>query len=211
MNYTEITATIQSYLETTETDFVSYIDQFIKSAEEHIRRSAQLPVSRKNVTGTMTSGNQYLSTPEDFLASYSLAVVNSDVFYYLEEKEVSFIREAYTTVADTAPPKYYALFDHNTFILGPTPDAAYPTELHYYYDEESIVDAAGGTTWIGDNAENALLYGALVQGYTYLKGEADLIAQYQSEYDTALSELQLLVEGRNRKDTYTSPNQRFPT
>ena len=168
-------------------------------------------MSRRNVTGSLTTDNQYLSTPADFLAAYSLAVIVSGVHEYLLEKEVNFIREAYPTAATSGTPKYYALFDHNTFIVGPTPDSDYATELHYYYDEESIVDAAGGTTWIGDNAENALLYGTLLQGYTFLKGEPDLMATYQAEYDRGLAELQLLVEGRNRKDTYREPNQRFTT
>lgn len=196
MNYSQLVQLIQDYTENSETSFVSNIPNFVRQAEERVFRSVMLPELRKNATASTTSGNQYLARPTDFLSVFSLAVVDGSGNYsYLVDKDVNFIREAYPAPTSTGLPKYYAQFDgdftsppsQGNFILGPTPDAAYTVELHYYYDPPSIVDS--GTSWLGDNAETVLLYGSLIEAYTYMKGEADLIAQYTSRYNEALGQL----------------------
>ncbi len=199
MNYTQLVAEIESY---TENQFqVADINTFIDQAEQRIYNSVQLPALRKNVTGNVTINNNYLSAPSDWLATFSLAVIDAAGNYtYLLDKDVNFIREAYRKITDTGLPVYYALFDQNTFLLGPTPDASYNMELHYYYYPESIVTA--GTTWLGDNFDSALLYGALLEAYTYMKGEADVIAGYQKRYDEAMFLLKQLGDGKNRRDSY---------
>jgi hypothetical protein len=207
MNYTQLSAALQQYLETEETSFVNNIPTFVRQAEERIYRSVQIPELRKNVTGTMTSGNQYLARPTDFLSAFSMAVVDGDGDYnYLYDKDVNFIREAYPRASTTGLPKYYAQFDgdqtgvsQGNFILGPTPNANYTVELHYYYDPPSIVDT--GTSWLGDNAETALLYGSLVEAYTYLKGDADMLQLYITRYNEAM--LQLFgIDLRSKRDDY---------
>ena len=199
MNYTQLVAEIESY---TENQFqVADINTFIDQAEQRIYNSVQLPALRKNVTGNVTINNNYLSAPSDWLATFSLAVIDAAGNYtYLLDKDVNFIRESYRKITDTGLPVYYALFDQNTFLLGPTPDASYNMELHYYYYPESIVTA--GTTWLGDNFDSALLYGALLEAYTYMKGEADVIAGYQKRYDEAMFLLKQLGDGKNRRDSY---------
>ena len=190
MNYSELVQAVKDYTENTETTFVNNIDMFIRQAEERIFRDVQIPELRKNVTGNISSGNQYLARPADFLTTLSLAVISGGEFTYLLEKEVNFIREAYPSASTTGAPKYYAIFDGDTsgsngnFILGPTPDAAYDIELHYYYDPPSIVTST--TSWLGDNAEAALLYGTLYEAYTFMKGEPDVLQNYQQRYQSAL-------------------------
>ena len=207
MNYTELVTEIQSYVENT---FVTAdINTFIEQAEQRIYNTVQLPALRKNVTGTLTLGNKYLGIPSDWLSTFSLAVVDGSGNYeYLLNKDVNFIRQAYPSPSDTGIPKYYAIFDDSAFILGPTPDSGYSTELHYYYYPESIVTAS--TTWLGDNFDSVLLYGALLEAYTYMKGEADVIAEYQKRYDEALALLKQLGDGKNRQDTYRSGQVRVP-
>jgi hypothetical protein len=175
---------------------------------------------RKNVTGTVTVNNKYLSCPEDFLAPYSLAVIDATGAYeYLLNKDVNFIRQAYPLPTDTAIPKYYALFGPTTtvgpspsitnelsFILGPTPDTTYSVELHYYYFPESITTA--GTTWLGDNFDTVLLYGSLVEAYTYMKGEQDLVVLYDTKYKEALALAKRLGDGLERSDAYRSGQYR---
>jgi hypothetical protein len=199
MNYTQLVTEIQSY---TENQFqTDDINTFIKEAEQRIYNSVQFPAIRRNKTGTTTIGNKYLTCPPDWLATFSLAVIDASGNYsYLLDKDVNFIRAAYPQPTDTAIPEYYALFDQNTFILGPTPDANYTVELHYYYYPESIVTA--GTTWLGDNFDSALLYGSLLEAYTYMKGEADVLAQYQKRYDDAMFLLKQLGDGKDRRDAY---------
>jgi hypothetical protein len=161
------------------------------------------------VTGNTTSGNKYLSAPSDWLSTFSLAVIDGSGNYtYLLNKDVNFIRESYPTAADTGLPEYYALFDQNTFILGPTPNSNYTMELHYFYYPESIVTA--GTTWLGNNFDSALLYGALLEAYTYMKGESDVIAVYKQRYDEALALLKQLGDGKDRQDAYRSGQVRYP-
>jgi len=232
MTYTELIAAIQSYTENTFPATYLYtnatvspqtqLNTFITQAEQRIFNSVQFPSLRKNVTGITSSGNKYLSCPADFLSSYSLAVIDATGAYeYLLNKDVNFIRQAYPQPTDTAIPKYYALFGPTTtndpspvitnelsFILGPTPDAAYDVELHYYYYPESITTAASGQTWLGDNFDSVLLYGSLVEAYTFMKGETDIIAGYNQKYMEALAMAKRLGDGLERSDAYRSGQYR---
>ncbi len=224
MNYTELSNAIQAYAENTESNFVAEIPVFVQQAEQRIYNSVQFPSLRKNVTGFTTTGNKYLSAPSDFLAVYSLAVIDTDGNYeYLLNKDVNFIRQAYPKPTDTAIPKYYALFgptttngatpvitDELSMILGPTPDAEYSVELHYYYYPESITVAADGRTWLGDNFDTVLLYGSLVEAYTYMKGEQDMMALYNQKYMEALALAKRLGDGMERQDAYRSGQYRQP-
>jgi hypothetical protein len=224
MTYTELVAAIQSYTEnqfpaTTLADgstvsSTTQINTLIEQAEQRIYNSVQFPSIRKNVTGNTTANNKYLACPSDFLASYSIAVIDATGAYeFLLNKDVNFIRQAYPQPTDTAIPKYYALFgsqsnDPNelTFILGPTPDATYSVELHYYYYPESITTA--GTTWLGDNFDSVLLYGSLVEAYTYMKGETDMVTLYNTKYNEALALAKRLGDGMERQDAYRSGQYR---
>ena len=206
MNYTQLVQSIQDYTQNEETSFVSNIPNFVQQAEERINRSIMLPELRKNATASTTTDNKYLARPSDFLAVFSLAVIDGDGDYtYLLDKDVNFIREAYPSTSTTGLPLYYSQFDGDStgtegnFILGPTPDAAYAVELHYYYDPPSIVTS--GTSWYGTNAESALLYGSLIEAYTYMKGEADLIALYTGRYKEAMGQL-TGVDIRSDRDEY---------
>jgi hypothetical protein len=184
------------------------IATFVEQAEERIYNSVQFPALRKNVTGTLTASNKYLSCPNDFLAVYSMAVVQADGSYeYLLNKDVNFIRAAYPTPTDTGLPKYYALFGPQytlktelSFILGPTPNANYDVELHYFFYQESITTA--GTSWLGDNYDPVLLYGALREAYIYMRGEADMIANIEAKYQEALGQAKRLGDGMERGDAY---------
>jgi hypothetical protein len=234
MTYAELIAAIQSYTENTFPETYLYtnatvspqtqLNTFIEQAEQRIYNTVQFPSLRKNVTGITSNGNKYLSCPADFLSSYSLAVIDASGNYeYLLNKDVNFIRQAYPQPTDTALPKYYALFGPTTtndpspvitnelsFILGPTPDAAYNVELHYYYYPESITVAASGQTWLGDNFDTVLLYGSLVEAYTFMKGEQDIIALYDGKYKEALALAQRLGDGLERSDAYRSGQFRVP-
>ena len=216
MNYTELSAAIQSYTQNYEQEFVDNIPVFVRQAEQRIYNTVQFPSLRKNVTGLTTANNKYLSAPADFLAVYSLAVVDTTGAYeYLLNKDVNFIRQAYPTPTSTGLPRYYALFgptttnntppvitDELSFILGPTPDQAYTVELHFYYYPESITVAADGRTWLGDNFDSVLLYGALVEAYTFMKGEADMLTLYNTKYNEALAMAKRLGDGMERGDGY---------
>jgi hypothetical protein len=205
MNYTQLVNEIQSY---TENAFQTVdINTFITQAEQRIYNSVQLPALRKNVTGTMTTGNKYLAMPTNWLATFSLAVINANNEYlYLLNKDVNFIRQSFPdTDADFyGVPEYYAVFDNSAFILGPTPDASYNVELHYFYYPESITTVVGGQTWLGDNFSSTLLYGSLLEAYTYMKGEADVLANYKARYDEAMFLLKQLGDGKDRQDAYRS-------
>jgi hypothetical protein len=221
MNYGQLFETIKGYCEnefpsTQFTDptgatgtFTSkeQVDTFIQQAEQRIFNSVQFPNFRKNQTGTLTANNKYLEAPPDFLASYSLAVITDGNFEYLLNKDVNYIRAAYPSPTDTGLPRYYAQFDDNTFILGPTPDAAYTVEMHYFFYPESIVTA--GNTWLGDNFDTALLYGSLVEAYTYMKGEADIVAAYNKRYEEAMILAKRLGDGMERRDSYRSGQVRM--
>ncbi len=215
MNYTQLTAAICDYTQNFEQDFVANIPVFVSQAEQRIYNSVQFPSLRKNVTGSTSANNKYLSCPADFLAPYSLAVIDATGAYeFLLNKDVNFIRQAYPKPTDTAMPKYYALFgpvvsgttitDELSFILGPTPNAVYGVELHYYYYPESISVAADGRTWLGDNFDTVLLYGSLVEAVTFMKGEADMVALYNTKFSEALALAKRLGDGLERQDAYRS-------
>jgi hypothetical protein len=203
MTYSELKSLIQNYLQNTETTFVSDLPNLIKQAEERILKTVNLPVFKKNVSGTLTTGNQYLSTPSDFLDNFSLSYTDTSAQTFLLYKDVNFIREAYPNATTTGTPKHYALFDDTTFIVGPTPSSDFVVELHYFYRPASITAGAdSGTTWLSTNAINALLYGTLLESYVYMKGEPDLMAQYERRFLEALARLKNLGEGDNTVDTY---------
>ena len=230
MNYSELSAAIQSYTENTFPETYLYdnstessqtqIDTFIKQAEQRIYNMIQFPSLRKNQYTPITANNKYVSLPSDFLAVYSLALVtgvtggnlDTGTFEYLLNKDVNFIRQAYPNPNDTGEPKYYALFgptivssaitNELSIILGPTPDAAYYVELHYYYYPESITTA--NTTWLGDNFDSVLLYGSLVEAYTFMKGEQDIITLYDTKFKEALALAKRLGDGMERQDAYRS-------
>ena len=201
--YTGLQTAIQDYLQTTETSFVSNISTFVTQAEERILRTVQLPDFRKNVTANVSSGNQYLAMPSDFLSQYSMAIDDSG-YEYLLFKDANFIREVFPDATVTGAPKYYGIFDDSNFILGPTPNSNYAVELHYLYKPLSISTDPSGTSWLGTNAENALLYGSLIEAYGYLKGDPDLMSLYQSKFDESLAQLKILGEGYNTTDNYRS-------
>ena len=221
MNYAQLSASIQSYTENqfpdtyladgTTVTSTEQINRFIEQAEQRIYNTVQFPSLRKNVTGNVTQYNKYLSCPNDFLAVYSIAVIDQDGAYeYLLNKDVNFIRQSYPVPTDYGFPKYYALFgptvsgsaitNELSFLVGPTPDSAYNVELHYYYYPESITTAL--TTWLGDNFDTVLLYGCLVEAYTYMKGEADMIALYNQKYTEAMAMAKRLGDGMERGDAY---------
>ncbi len=212
MNYTELVAAIEAYAENYDTStggFEDNIPVFVQNAEQRIYNTVQLPSLRKNVTGTFTSGNKYLSAPLDYLSSYSMAVISpTDGSYtYLLNKDVNFIRQAYPTPTDTGTPAYYALFgpqytltNELSFIVGPTPDASYAVELHYFFYPESIVTT--GTTWLGDNFESVLLYGSLLEAGTFMKSDPDIMGVYKQRYDEAMGLLKRLGDGLERGDAY---------
>ena len=221
MTYDELVIAVTDYTENT----VPTVDMntFITQAEQRIYNTVQFPSLRKNVTGTTSQGNKYLSCPTDFLSVFSMAVETADGQEFLLNKDVNFIRQAYPKATDTATPKYYALFGPTTtsggtptitnelsFILGPTPDALYNIELHYYYYPESITTATSGQTWLGDNFDSVLLYGTLVEAYTYMKGEADIMALYDGKYKEALAMAQRLGDGLERSAAYRSAQFRLP-
>jgi hypothetical protein len=215
MNYTALSNAIQAYTENTETDFVANIPVFVTQAEQRIYNSVQFPSIRKNVTSTIAVNTKYLDCPLDFLAVYSMAVIDASGNYeYLLNKDVNFIRQAYPQPTDTGTPKYYALFgptvltsviyDELSFIIGPTADASYGVELHYYYYPESITVAADGQTWLGDNFDSVLLYASLVEAYTYMKGEPDMMQLYNQKFMEALALAKRLGDGMERQDAYRS-------
>jgi len=227
MNYAELVSAIETYTENTfpattladgtVVSSTTQINNFITQAEQRIYNSVQFPSLRKNVTGVTTASNKYVSCPLDFLATYSIAVIDpvTGAYTYLLNKDVNFIREAYPTPTSTGAPKYYALFGpassdetELTFILGPTPDVAYSMELHYYYYPTSITTSASGTSWLGDNFDSVLLYGSLVEAYTYMKGEADIIGLYDTKYKEALALAKRLGDGLERSDAYRSGQAR---
>jgi hypothetical protein len=211
MNYTQLSAALTAYTENTSSDFAAQIPVFVQQAEQRIYNTVQFPSLRKNMVGNTTNGNKYLSCPDDFLAVYSLAVIApSGEYSYLLNKDVNYIREAYPNPTDSGAPKYYALFGPKvvagvistelSLLLGPTPNAAFGVELHYYYYPESIVTA--GTTWLGDNFDSVLFYGSLVEAYQYMKGENDLMTMYETKYKEALILAKRLGDGLERGDAY---------
>jgi hypothetical protein len=214
MTYDQLVVAISDY---TENTFQTVdVNLFITQAEQRIYNTVQFPSLRKNVTGSLTASNKYLSCPDDFLAPYSLAIYPAagGDYTYLLNKDVNFMREAYPNPSTTGTPKYYALFgpavassvisNELSFILGPTPDAAYSAELHYYYYPESITTTSTGKTWLGDNFDSVLLYGSLLEAYTYMKGEQDMLVLYDTKYKEALVLAKRLGDGMERQDAYRS-------
>jgi hypothetical protein len=223
VNYTQLFTTIKNYVENefpsttfTGTDGVTavstasntQVNTFIQQAETRIYNAINIPALRKNVTGTLSANNQYLSLPTDWLSAYSIAVIDSSGNYnYILNKDVSYIREAYPGPTSTGLPKYYALFGTQlsnnyalSYILGPTPDQNYGVEMHYFYYPASIVTA--GESWLGDNYDPILLYGALLEAAIFMKAEADMVTMYKAKYDEALSELRRLCDALERGDSY---------
>jgi hypothetical protein len=217
MNYTQLTASIKAYA---ENDFpqavgaggltsAEQIARFVQQAEQRIYNSIQFPALRKNVTGSSTVNNKYLATPVDWLATFSLARINADGSYeYLLNKDVNYIREAFPFPAVSGAPTHYAIFDENTFILGPTPDASYSMELHYFYYPQSITTA--GTSWLGDNLDSLLLYGSLLEAAAFMKSDADVIKNYTDRYNEAFAMAKQLGDGKDRQDAYRSGQVRYP-
>jgi hypothetical protein len=216
MDYTALSAAIVAYTENTSSDFAAQIPVFVNQAEQRIYNSVQFPTLRKNVTGSTTISNKYLQCPDDFLAVYSMAVIDAGGAYeFLLNKDVNYIRQAYPDPTDEGIPKYYALFGPRstdakelTFLLGPTPDAAYSIELNYFFYPESITTVVGGRTWLGDNFDSVLLYGSLVEAYTYMKGEADMMTLYNQKYTEALALAKRLGDGMERGDAYRNGQYR---
>ena len=204
--YTGLVNAIQAFTEVNETTFVDNIPTFVQDTERLVNNTVQLPAFRKNVTGSATANFPYLTLPSDFLATFSVAVMNTDEplvpnnYRYMLNKDVNYIREMFPYPAVTGVPQYYALFDNNTYILGPTPDVNYDIELHYFAYPTSIVTA--GSTWLSQNFPNVLLYGALTEAYLYLKGEADVLQSYQAKFDQAMGPLKQLGDGKDRQDAY---------
>jgi len=217
MNYTQLTASIKAYA---ENDFpqavgaggltsAEQLARFVQQAEQRIYNSIQFPALRKNVTGNATASNKYLATPVDWLATFSLARINADGSYeYLLNKDVNFIREAFPFPAVSGAPTHYAIFDENTFILGPTPDASYSMELHYFYYPTSITTA--GTSWLGDNLDSLLLYGSLLEAASFMKSDPDTVKNYMERYNEAFVMAKQLGDGKDRQDAYRSGQVRYP-
>ena len=200
MTYSQLTANIQDICESTFTS--DQLALFVQQTEQFIYNTVQFPALRKNVSGTITSGNKYLEVPTDYLYTYSLAVINTDgSFDFLLNKDVNFIREAYPTPTSTGTPKHYANFNDERFILGPTPSANLTVELHYGYYPESIVTAST-LPWLGENFDSALLNGSLVEALRFMKGEPDLVAMYDKMFGQSITLLKVLGDGKLRSDTY---------
>ena len=225
MNYATLFKTIKSYVEndfpnqdwtdtagsgTTTLTGTEQINTFIQQAEQRIYNSVQLPVERVNVVGSTTANNKYLNFPAGWLADFSLAVIDpvTGAQSYLLQKDVEYIREAFPVPTATGTPSHYAIFNNDTFILGPTPDASYNMEMHYYAYPQSIVTA--GTSWLGDNFDSVLLYGSLLEAYTFMKGEPDVLQNYTARYTDAMMQLKQLGEGKDRQDTYRTMQARIP-
>jgi hypothetical protein len=202
MDYATLTELIKRYCENEETTFVANIPTFVRLAEQRVYNTVLLPVLRRNKTGGLTGNNQFMTLPTDWLATYSIAVLDPDTaeYQYLLCKDIEFIRESFPLATDTAKPQYYAQFDKDTLIVGPTPDQGYPVQLSYFYYPESIVTAS--TTWLGDNFDNVLLYGSLREAYLYMKGEKDLLDGYEQKYQEGMALLKTLGETKNTRDLY---------
>ena len=209
MNYTELVAAIKSY---TENDYsTADVNTFIQNAEQRIYNTVQIPDLRKNVTGAMSSGSKYFSLPSDWLSTFSIAVIDANNEYtYLLNKDVNFVRESFpdTDSGFYGKPEYYGIFDDETMLLGPTPDANYSAELHYYYYPQTIVTA--GNTWLGDNFDTALFYGALLEAAAFMKEDPETVTQYTARYSEVMQLLKNLGDGKNRRDAYRSGQERIP-
>lgn len=211
MNYGTLKEIVKDYLEVDETTFNDNISQFVENMEDDVYGKVQITDLRKNSTTTLTPSTPYVQTPSDYLSPYSLAVIDSGSYSFLLPKDVNFMREAFPSATTTGLPRFYSHFDDDTFIIAPTPDAAYSLELHYYHRPASLSTSDTTTTWLSENAENVVVFGTILQGYIFLKGDQDVINQYQKRYDEAISNLLVVHEGRTRKDTYRTADRRVPT
>jgi len=201
--YSQLKTAIQDYTENTETSFVTNLPVFIRASEERIFKLVDLELFRKNATSALTTSDPYLSVPSDYLSSFSLSITNGSSKEFLLQKDVNFLQEHSPNSSSTGTPKYYAFFDIDNFIVAPTPDSNYAVELHYYYRPASLTAGSdSGTTWLSENAPNALLYGSLVEAYIYMKGEADVLAMYEKQFSEALSRIKDLAEARENNDAY---------
>ena len=200
--FDQLKQAIQDYSQNTESTFVGNLDEMIRSAEQRIFTTCDLEIFRRNQTGTITSGNQFLNVPTDYLASFSLSILNSSSKEFLQQKDVNFIQEFNPNSSTTGVPRYYARFDTNNFVLAPTPNANFTAELHYYYRPASLTAGSGsGTTWLSTNAPNAMLYGTLVEAYTFMKGEKDLMDLYNGRFIESLTRIKDLAEARENADS----------
>lgn len=201
--YSELKTAIKDYCENQETTFVNNLNSFIESAEERIFQSVGLTYFRRNQTATMTTSNQYLAMPSDFLAPFSLSITVSNNKKFLDFKDVNFLQEFAPNDSTTGEPRYYASFDQNNFLIAPTPDSGYAVELHYYYRPASLTaQGDSGTTWLSVNAPQAMLYGSLISAYTFMKGEADVLQNYNAQFVEAVGRLKNLGEARETSDAY---------
>ena len=208
---TTLTSSIQEWTQNDESTFVAEIPFFIKNAEERIFKVVDLDLFRKNVTGTMTNGNKFLEKPSDYLATFSLSYVNSSSQnVFLLQKDVNYIQEFTPNPTTTGSPRFYSSFDVDTFIVAPTPDSSYSVELHYYYRPASLTTDNSGSTWISTNAPDALLYATLVEAYTFMKGESDLIQLYTARFTEAISRLKVYGEGQENTDAFREGLVRVP-
>jgi hypothetical protein len=211
LTYNQLVTAVKDYTENYEATFITHIPTFIRQAEQRIVNSVQHPEFKKNATATLTASNRYLTAPTDFLAPFEMAIIDTGGEYHqLLQKDVSWIREAFPDPTDTGIADYYALFDQDTFLLSRTPDSNYTVELHYYAYPQSLVDAGGNnTTWLSTNFDSALLYGALVEAYIFMKGEQDLLAKYDQQFKEALGLFKLLGDGKDRHDAYRTTQTRL--
>lgn len=201
--YAQLKQAIQDFAENTETSFVTNLPVFVRGAEDRIFTLVDLELFRKNATATLTQGDPYLSVPSDYLAPFSIQITTSGSEDFLLHKDVNYVQQYHIDVGANATPKYYSIYDVDNFIMGPTPDQAYTVELHYYYRPASITAGAdSATSWLSDNAPNALLYGSLVEAYTYMKGEADMMQLYEQRFAQELQRLKDLAEARENSDAY---------
>ncbi len=202
--FAQLKTAIQDYTDNSETTFVNHLSDFIKASEERIFKNVDLELFRKNASSTLSSADKFLSVPSDYLSSFSLQITQSGSERHLLQKDVNFLQEAFVASASTGVPRYYARFDVNNFIVAPTPNSNYSVELHYYYRPTSITAGAeSGTTWLSTNAPFALLYGSLVESYTFMKGEQDMIQQYEKRFMDQLVRLKDLAEARENSDAYS--------
>jgi hypothetical protein len=209
--FAELKTAIQDFTENTETSFVTNLPVFIRAAEDRILGLVDLEYFRKNVTGVMTTGDKFLNAPDDYLASFSLSIEVSSNKVFLLQKDVNFVQEYNPNGSTTGQPVYYALFDVDNFIIAPTPDANYSSELHYFYRPASLTAGGdSGTTWISTNAPNTILYASLVEAYTYMKGEPDLLTLYNNRFTESLQRLKDLAEARENSDAYRDGLPRRP-
>jgi hypothetical protein len=201
--YAQLETAIQDFTENSETSFVTNLPVFIRGAEDRIFTLVDLELFRKNATAQLTLGDPYLSVPTDYLAPFSFQIITTNYKEFLENKDVNFVQQYAVDAGINTTPKYYSVFDVGNFIVGPTPDLAYDVELHYYYRPASITaGAASGTTWLSENAPNALLYGSLVEAYTYMKGEQDMLQLYEQRFAQEIQRLKDLAEARENSDAY---------